>query len=313
VDRFPLCLYDRTGEDYSGYGSKIHIWNVCDTSKLKVTNITINKQDSETACVNGNWHGPTGRWYNAAACDYYGKFGLYAQDAFSPNNFYNYGVFRLMVGGRGTLKSLYDVEYSYEGVSAINIEKQLSAGGNASDQINAQGYQSPTDLARTLPAADMRYAFVVPEGGAYVWQQQYLGYRGLQTWTSGLELQFGKGLAGWYQEPGVVNGLWTHAHIEQGAGMMWDMGQLHPEFAVPPLHMKWDSYLDNYLDETACNLFANSKHGANKKIGLCSIYKSYTPPLTGGEGRDGPLINSNPLTFGFGVRSLNIFDLSQLV
>lgn len=275
-----------------------------------MTNVLLNGLDPERSCVNNNWHGPTGRWYNGAACDYYGKFGLYASTQYISDNFYNYGVFRLMIGGRGVLKSLFDVEYSYEGISGIDLATSAT-GGNASDQLNAQGYMAPTDLANTLYASDITHASSIPDGGAYLWQQTYLGYRGLQTYTSGIEFQFGKGLAGHYKEPGYINGVHTHAHIEQGAGMMWDMGQLHPVFAVPPLHMKWEAYLDNYLDESSCNLFANAKHGANKKVGLCSIYKSYTPLLSGGEGRDGN-VNLWP-TFGLGVRSLNTFDLSQLI
>jgi len=263
--------------------------------------------------VNNLWHGPTGRWYNGAACDYYGKYGLYAWNQFSSNDFYNYGIFRLMVGGRGNLKALSDVEYSYNGLSGIKQDKQLSAGGSMIDQINAQGYQGPTDLATYLPGSDMRHASWVRENTAIIWQPTYLGFKQLNYsgFEKGYEFQFGKGLAGYWQKPGKINGLWTHAAMVEGLGMVWDVGQLHPVQPVPPLNMKWEGYLDNYLDESAVNLFANGKHASNKKVGLCSLIKSITPFDSGGEGRDG--YEWDALSFGPGVRSLNIFELGQLV
>jgi len=291
----------------------IHIWNICDTSRLRVTNVTINNTDPEAACVNSSWHGPTGRWQNGAACDYYGKYGLYAYHQFSSNDFYNYGIFRLMVGGRGVLKSLFDVNYGYTtpwdpGVPNLT---QKYAGGSPVDQLNAQGYQAYTDLAENLFNSDITHANAIPENGVYIWQDKTFSS---QAYDTTWELQFGKGLAPHAPSsilPGKINGEWTHASMVDGYGMIWDYGQLHPSFSVPPLHMKWESYLDNYLDETACNMFANSKHGANKKVGLCSIYKSYVPAHSGGEGRDGD--TSEILSYGSGVRSLNIFDLTQLV
>jgi len=306
--------------EYSGIGSQIHIWNICDTSKLRVSNVLLNGNDPETECVNNTWHGPIGRWRNGAACDYYGKYGLYAENQFSSNTYYNYGVFRLMTGGRGLLKTLYDVGYNYVWMVGEENDYQASAGGSAADQLTAQGYQAETDIAKTLSASDpITESCRVPEDNIIFWQQTHLGHGWGQETASGYEMQFGKGLAGVAYQPGRVNGMWTHAPMSEGGGMLWDYGQLHPQFALPPIHAKWENYLDLYIDESAVNLFANSKHGANKKIGLCSIYKSYTPFDSGGEGRDGTTVDAdyqnsdNWITFGLGVRSLNIFDLAQLV
>ena len=84
-----------------------------------------------------------------------------------------------------------------------------------------------------------------------------------------------------------------------------------PNFPIPPIHMDWQGYLRNFFDESASNAFANTKHGASKMIKLCSIFRSTTDPLTGGEGKDGDI--SGNYTFGLGVRSLNMFDLDKLI
>jgi len=293
-------LYDASNINYECFGTKIHIWNVCDSSRLRATNILINGGDPETACVNSNWHGPTGRWWNGATCDYYGKYGLYAINQYTTNNFYNYGIYRLMVGGRGILKSLFEHEYREDGATRA-IAQQETGGGAGIDQLNAQGYQTVFDITDSLAGTDITSSVVVKENSC-------IGNRGL-------EFVFGGGHAGTFQMPGKINPLWTHAAMVEGAGMLWDQGQLHPQMPTPPLHMAWNGYHNNYLDESAASLFANAKHGANKKVGLCSIYKSLTPPTSGGEGRDG-LYNLGAVpayTFGLGVRSLNIFELTHLV
>ena len=82
-----------------------------------------------------------------------------------------------------------------------------------------------------------------------------------------------------------------------------------PNFPIPPIHMEWQGYLRNFLDESAGDTFANAKHGASKMVKLCSIFRSNTNPLKGGEGRDG----SGDYTYGLGVRSLNMFDLNKLI
>lgn len=281
------------------------MWNICDTSRLRVTNVTINGNDPETECVNNVWHGPTGRWYNGAACDYYGKYGPASINQYAINQFYNNGIFRVLIGGRGLLKSLYAHEYMdadpITGAKEIPIEVELSGGGSPVDQINAQGYQTIFDIASSLSGADITSALLCGEDNT--------------PGLSGLEYVFGQGLAGYLGSPGFINGLWQRARMVEGNLMKWQFGQLHPAFPVPPLHMKWDGYLDNMLDESAASLFANARHAANKKVGLLSIYRSSVMPYSGGEGRDENSLSTrtDQLTFGLGVKSLNIFELTQLV
>ena len=98
--------------------------------------------------------------------------------------------------------------------------------------------------------------------------------------------------------------------MNEGRGMLWDEGELHPVFPFPALHMEWQGYIRNWVDESAVNVFANARHGASKKVNLLSIYRSSTSSTVGGEGRD--VTTGNP-TFGLGVRSLNMFDLNRLV
>ena len=120
-----------------------------------------------------------------------------------------------------------------------------------------------------------------------------------------------RGLAGLSGEPGKINGLVTHAPMVEGLGMVWDLGQLHPQFPIPPINLGWQGYTRNWLDESAACLFANAKHAANKKVNLLSIYRSNTLGLRGGEGRDSSLLEGP--TYGVGVKSLNMFDLDRLL
>jgi hypothetical protein len=124
---------------------------------------------------------------------------------------------------------------------------------------------------------------------------------------------FGQGLAGFYREPGKVNGIVTHAAIKDGYNMKFNQGQLHPQMPIPPLNMIWEGYLDNIIDQSSASLFANARHGANKKISLLTISVPEVLPYTGGEGRDTTAPNFLGLSFGLGVRSLNTFELTQLV
>ena len=294
-----LNLGDDSTIEFSGFGSKIHMWNVCDTSRIRASVVSINKNDPLTECVNNNWHGPTGRWYNGAACDYYGKYGLYAFNQWTENTFRNQGIFRIMMGVQGDLKSFSEHYYLAAEKGSSAITPQLDNGGSPVDQLNAQGYQTAFDIGQTLPGTDITSANVVDENASSA--------------LSGISYMFGGGLAGYYRQPGRINGIWTAATIKEGAHMKFQFGQLHPAFAVPPLRMRWEGYLDNMFDETALCTWANAKHAANKKVGLLSVYKSNKLPYRGGEGRDGMSLAGREISFGEGVRSLNIFELKQLV
>ena len=286
--------FDTNDIDFSCVGSRVHLWNIADTSRLHASNLLINRLAPETACVGSTWHGPTGRWHNGAACDYYGKYGFAASTfetcsitAGSVDGFYNLGIFRIVGSNRGYLKSYTEVAYD-----GYPIRSQYFGGGSPLDQCGGQGYQTMFDTAIDTFGIEDVSRHVGLEYGS----------------TSGTEPVFGRGLAGLPYEPGKMNGLITHAPMTEGAGMLWDLGQLHPHMPVPPLHLGWQGYMRNWVDESAANVFANTKHATNKKVNLVSIYRSTTS--LGGEGRD--TLGGNP-TYGVGVRSLNMFDLDRLV
>ena len=256
----------------------------------------LNGNSPRTESVNNNWHGPTGRWWNGAACDYYGKYGFATESEYSVSQFDNYGPFRLMVGGDGDLKTLEETAYALS-ASDTYILAQLTTveGGSPYDQVNAQGYQMPADYVYSL--SDITFAQAV---GEYDYVQYAFSY------TSALPA-FGRGLVGGYLEAGKNNGFMTHARMTEGESLKWYDGELHPGFAIPPLRCDWEGHFNNRLDESALNLFANAKHAASKKVNLLSIHKS--TDTEGGIARDSEGITS----FGVGVRSLNIFELNQLV
>ena len=284
--------------EFSCVGSRIHMWNIADTSRLHAANLLLNQIDPRIACIANSFHGPTGRWSNGAACDYYGKWG-FAASALSANSlaatsqidgFYNLGVFRVVGSHRGFLKTYSEVDYQ-----GVPINSQMTNGGSPMDQVNGQGYQTMFDTAINTPNAEDELTYHV----------------GLEPGhLSGTEPVFGRGLAGGPNGTGKINGVVTHARMMDGYGMLWDEGELHPVFPLPALHLEWQGYIRNWVDESAVNVFANARHGANKKVNLLSIYRSSTSSEIGGEGRD--TTTGNP-TFGVGVRSLNMFDLNRLV
>lgn len=285
--------------DFTCVGSRIQLWNVADTSRIHASNLLINGLDPSAACITNGWHGPTGRWYNGAACDYYGKFGVAAvaldasEEAWgesTSDGFYNLGIFRIVGSHRGYLKMYGEVDYG-----GTPITSQYIGGGSPLDQVGGQGYQSMFDQAVAASGMSDPTRHIGLESGS----------------TSGVEPVFGRGLAGTPNEPGVMNGMMTHAPMVQGLGMVWDLGQLHPQFPVPPLHLGWQGYIRNWVDESAASVFANARHSANKKVNLLSIYRSNTLGLRGGEGRDSTLSESP--TYGVGVKSLNLFDLDRLL
>lgn len=282
--------------DYRTAGTRIHIWNIADDSRLHAANLLINGLDPATACINNSYHGPIGRWANGAACDYYGKFG-FASEALqfsgitgSVDGFYNLGIFRVVGPHRAYLKTYSEVDYA----GNVN-DYQFSGGGSPMDQINSQGYQTMYDAAINSFASEDLIAY-------------HVGFEpGL---TKGAEPVFGRGLAGLPDKPGKINGMVTHARMVDGSGLAWDEGQLHPAFAIPPLHVGWQGYLRNWIDESAANVFANARHSASKKVNLLSIYRSSVSAYEAGEGRDS---DQTYVTYGVGVRSLNIFDINRLV
>ena len=286
--------YNTNATAFDCVGGRVQLWNIADTSRLHAANLLINGLPPETACVGSTWHGPTGRWYNGAACDYYGKYGLAAATfdtcgivTGQVDGFYNLGIFRIVGSNRGYLKSYTEIAYD-----GYPVRSQFFGGGSPLDQCGGQGYQTMFDVAVNTNGIEDVSRHVGLEPGT----------------TLDSEPVFGRGLAGQPGEIGTLNGLISHAPMTEGRGMLWDVGQLHPQMPVPPLHLGWQGYMRNWVDESAANVFANTKHAANKKVNLLSIYRSTTS--VGGEGRD--RVTGNP-TFGVGVRSLNMFDLDRLV
>ena len=58
-------------------------------------------------------------------------------------------------------------------------------------------------------------------------------------------------------------------------------------------------------------IHSNARHAGSDKVGFVSVYNSSTTtsrPRGIGEGRDG-----DDVTYGKGVRSLNLFDLDKLI
>lgn len=288
-----------TADDFilSGFGSKIHIWNISNDSRLRAFRVFLNGNDPKTESVNNNWHGPTGRWWNGAACDYYGKYGFATESKYNISKFDNHGPFRLMVGGDGDLKALQETSYALSSsLKYILTEVSSLEGGSPYDQVNAQGYQMPADYTYSL--SDITYAQAVGD---------YDFIEPLYSYVSALPA-FGRGLVGFFNTAGKNNGVITNARMTEGLPLKWNDGQLHPGFSIPPLRCDWEGYFNNRLDESAMSLFANAKHCANKKVNFLSIHKS--TDTEGGIARDGEEILTS---FGVGVRSLNIFELNQLV
>jgi hypothetical protein len=300
---------------YSGYASNLMLWNVADTSRIHVANVkmsqgtgqtVLNKMDPSAFCSEiVNAHGPRGKWANGVALDYFGEGGL--ATSFNPKlraastgrHYENYGMFRLLLGHRGDLKSLVEVSAGGGGAHTITSPNSQTNGG-AIDQINSAGYQTYVSQAIPLSGSDERLVMGL-EGGA-----DFDSSGGFMQ-LSGLEDVFGQGwAASAINEPGGIQGSvnWYHDYKGNLKGGL-------PNAPIPPLHMDWQGYIRNWLDESASNLFTNAKHSASKKVNAISIYRSTSEAGRGGEGRDEA--SGKISTFGVGVRSLNLFDLDRLL
>ena len=307
-------------------GSQLHMWNIADNSRIMASNITINNTDGSAT----EYHGPAGSWgspvnydNNMGPLDYYGPAGAYTQEYLLDSSaLANYGPFRLLTGVNSDLMA-----YNEGTSKALNVAVDFgtvntgpsSLGGSPIAQINAQGYASPGVCARPLEGSDIRHhgrieGFYAPSsftGAPMVLSnsaQPIFGGR----W--GEEASY---LSATNGEKFMANPMMTtySAAVPNStnavSGNMAISG-LPTNFPLPPLHMDWQGYLRNFLDESASNVFANSKHGASKMVKLCSIFRSNTNAMKGGEGRDGERL-ADGYTFGLGVRSLNMFDLDKLI
>tara|TARA_R110001599_G_scaffold215276_1_gene413468 strand:- start:812 stop:2698 length:1887 start_codon:yes stop_codon:yes gene_type:complete len=330
----PASSFENGGQYF---GSRIHLWNIADTSRIKAQDLLINGNNPLTECMGRNYHGPNGKWGNSVALDNFGAYGAAAGYAtYTPNQptvadtrgYHNWGIFRLMLGHRGDLKTYYGVS-SDAFQNSNNAALILSGGlqftfgnrkeGWSLDQINSQGYQAFFGQGNALPGALSNGA----QGKRYFTQ---MNRSAQDRWTtSGADYVFGFGMpAGNTGKPSMYNpdlNYYTPANFNpadvSGQGYNpYVIGTTEgltnitasPSFSIPPLHGDWQGYMRNFLDETAACVFQNAKHLAGRQIGGVSIYRSNT--ATGGEGRDGTV---ETVDFNPGVRSLNIFDLDALV
>ena len=300
-------------------GSQIFMWNIADNSRLLASNLKVNNVDPSAA----GFHGPAGRWGgfttwtddNVGPLDYYGKTGAYGTlTGASVTDAHNHGPFRLLTSVASDLMTYAEGFNSFQSAhytEAITYGSSAT-GGTAIAQLNAQGYPAPGHTASSIEGSDFRSHSHIEQQThnssttVYYYGQPIFGSRpGKDTYNITRDGQdVGSANSRFLVGNPMMEDYWpTH---KVGANVMLAMA---PQFPIPPIHMDWQGYLRNFLDESAADTFANAKHGASKMIKLCSIYRSNTLPLLGGEGRDG----SGDYTYGHGVRSLNMFDLTKLI
>jgi len=286
---------------YPAYASNLMMWNIADTSRIHVANCKVNTLDPSSWCEANNAHGPRGKWANGVALDYYGAGGL--ATTYNPKlrvadldrGFENYGIFRLLLGHRGHLKSLVEVSGGTLGANVISPGFQF---GGAIDQINGAGYQTWSRHAMSLSGSDELLMSTGLEGASAV--NAIGGF-------SGTEDVFGQGwAASATNHPAGIQGM-INEYVDARGVTRRNV----PGMPIPPLHMDWQGYMRNFLDESGANLFTNAKHASSKKVNALSIYHSTTNALgVGGEGRDADTADA---TYGVGCRSLNLFDLDRLL
>lgn len=297
------------------WGTRIHIWNISDNSRIQVTNCLLNGNNPWNECMDNEFHGPGGKWLNGAALDYYGLGGAVAtygnlsgvsgcDPAPSASSgatkrkysFKNLGIFRLMGSVRGDVKSYFEV--SADSGQYRIFAQQQSKGGTFADQVNAQGYQTINQDVSTLPNSDFR-AHVGAEGGATTDRSSHSS-----------ELIYGYGFAASdTSSPGFIQQIEVATQVWDNSANAIVSSVSFPATPMPAVHCDWQGYLRNWLDESASHIFANAMHSANKKVNLLSIFRSTTEKDRGGEGRDGVHTSE---AFGVGVRSLNVFDLDSI-
>ena len=299
-------------------GSPIHIWNLADTSRIHASNLLINGLDPETASLGTNaagdnalnFHGPGGKWWNGVSLDYFGAGGRRTTYGAIGNQFANCGIFRIMLSTRGDLKGMYDVSTLSGNSSDSNgWEGTVSAGGSFVDQINGAGYTHFTQNTRMLGTADNRSITNTDSdmpGGVYQLSSclRVFGWGHPSRVPNTGAAQIGARLVGFSAVQALSSNVDSDdAYVYTNAA---------PAMPIPPLHMDWQGYLRNWLDSTAANVFQNAKHLAEDKVNGVSIYRSHRGSMSGGEGREAGDGTEN-ISYGKGVRSLNLFDFERLM
>jgi hypothetical protein len=280
----------------SAIGTQIQIWNIADTSRIHMSNVRLNFGDPKGICEINGYHGPAGKWANGVALDYFGLYGA-ATTYNNDNAWRNQGVYRLMLGHRGDLKSMFAVSADHQSNGNITIGRDT--GGYPIDQVNAQGYMMFVMDASSVAGSDTFRRIIGLDGGNDI---------------SGLSLSAFEDIFGWgIPAPGagvpatIAPEIAAYLAAKYSTSSTVSISAI-PSFSIPPLHMEWQGYMRNFLDETGLHIFSNAKQLSLKKVNGLSVYRSRVDG--GGEGRDGHLADS---TFGVGVRSLNLFELDKLL
>ena len=262
--------------DLNCMGSRIHMWNIADTSRIHAANCLINNADPETYCLSAtgpNYHGPFGKWWNGVSLDYYGRGGRRTTYGALGNSYYNAGVYRLMLSTRGDLKSYYDVstlsgtiqngdiaagqDGSYRGSAAL--------GGSFVDQINGQGYTHWTQNVKTLANSDQLRK--VGTDSDYI-QGIYQTSAALRVFGWGHPSNMAnagvstmQNRLGGFSAYNAVSGDGAAVNTYSGnPDNSWIYTTAEPEFPLPPINMEWQGYMRNWFDQTASNVWQNAKH-----------------------------------------------------
>ena len=235
------CNFIPTGAAYttSGYVYDIqsgtcmrpHIWNICDTSRLTASRLTLSGIDplsDVTAGVVNAFHGPSGTW-DVTAVDTAALGQLYLDDFGSngrmasgsvPTDYgaFNYGYFRLMMGTKGVVEHL-------------QVSGAIGASGVA-PQLLAQGYSPSSEYGQYLDGAENNYL------------------------TSGTMKQDSHG-----DYAGNLNG----GQVTIPHSYRWTSTQLADAFLTPGGGTR------NYLDRQSMRLFANAAHLSQPHLDQLSV------------------------------------------
>jgi len=264
-------------------GSQIYIWNIADSSRINAQNLLVSgvtpsaigglATTKQGSLVRSGYHGPAGNWWNGVELDYYGSNGIASSG--SPN------LTRLAYNNSGPFRLMMG--------SRSDVKHYFDISGNSGSTTFGLGECSATGGTPTdqivgqgymAPVSGVSSVSVISSPDSYYLTYDPSGY-GHQV--------FG----------GRDNGIQPRS-----------MGTT-PVVAVPVRDSDWQGYMRNFFDQSAADTFANVRHASNDKVGFASIYNSTTDAVNKngiGEGRDGDVV-----TFGKGVRSLNLFDLDSLV
>ena len=261
-----------------GAGSHLYLWNIADNSRIHAANVLVSSLNSSGMTIY-----ETGRDEST----YHGPAGRWnnetALDYYGANGVAGSAILDTatyhnhgpfrLVFGTRGLVKSFHELNTHNDNAGNGIAHASSMGGSPVDQITGQGYMITASSVDAVSANDYGH---------------YLKYE--NTGGQGRAVVFG-GVYGSIQTPSTG--------VESG----------YREGPVSVIHGDSTAYMRNFLDRSASDLFANAKHCANPRVGFVSIYNSSTDPVVGGEGRD----STNEVSFGKGVRSLNIFDLDRLL